>query len=78
MNWDLLVWDYGHRWRSVLPKQATHCTLPPLGLLLTNCSSTGTTSGLRRTGGGAVRHYFIMVPDTPQVAEVLFGEHGLC
>lgn len=29
-----------------------------------------------RAGNGSIGHHFIMVPDTPQVEEVLFGENG--
>jgi 2-hydroxy-3-oxopropionate reductase len=60
-----------------LAKAGTHCTLPPLGRLLTNCSSTG--HNIWPTAEQVAEQsdiIFIMVPDTPQVAEVLFGEHG--
>ncbi len=29
-----------------------------------------------RAGNGCFGHHFIMVPDTPQVEDVLFGENG--
>ncbi|XNM77690.1 NAD(P)-binding domain-containing protein [Escherichia coli] len=53
-----------------------NCMSQPLDRLLMNyCHLVPSVLNLLRVNG-SIGDYFIMVPDTPQVEEVLFGENG--